>query len=403
MEIEMATERLYYDDSTITEFDATVTGVRDREGRPAVTLDRTAFYPTSGGQPFDLGTLDDAAVVDVIDDEDTGEILHVVDRAIAEGRSVRGTIDRARRLDHMQQHTGQHILSAAFEKLHHARTVSFHLGAEMSTIDLDREVNAAAVAAAERLANDVVWDDRPIGIRYASEDEAALLPLRKEPKRTGRLRLIEVPDCDLSACGGTHVPRTGVIGMIAVAGVERFKGGLRVSFVCGGRALARFARMRTALEESIKRISVHPDELPAAIGRLQDEIKAQRQTMRAQQEKLAASEAEALRGGAEIANGIALVVAYVAGWDSNGIKLLASTLTSGPGVVAALVGDGSPAPVVIARSEDARIDAGDVLRALLAELGGKGGGKPGMAQGAVSAEAAPVRAELRTRLLAALA
>ncbi|HUF25047.1 MAG TPA: DHHA1 domain-containing protein [Vicinamibacterales bacterium] len=397
------TTRLYYDDSTITEFDATVTGVRDHEGRPAVTLDRTAFYPTSGGQPFDAGTLGDAAVVDVIDDEDTGEILHVVARAIAEGSAVRGTVDRVRRLDHMQQHTGQHILSAAFEKLHHARTVSFHLGAEASTIDLDREVNAAAVAAAERLANDVVWDDRPIGIRYASEDEAALLPLRKEPKRTGRLRLIEVPGCDLSACGGTHVPRTGVIGMIAVSGVERFKGGLRVSFVCGGRALARFARMRTAMEDSIKRISVHPDELPVAIGRLQDEIKAQRQTIRAQQEKLAASEAEALRGGAEIANGIALVVAYVAGWDSNGLKLLASTLTSGPGVVAALVGDGSPAPVVIARSEDARIDAGEVLRGLLTELGGKGGGKPGMAQGAVSAEAAPVRAEMRTRLLAALA
>jgi len=397
------TTRLYYDDSTITEFDATVMGVRDHEGRPAVTLDRTAFYPTSGGQPFDTGTLGDAAVLEVIDDEESGEILHVVDRAIAQDTAVRGTIDRARRLDHMQQHTGQHILSAAFEKLHHARTVSFHLGTETSTIDLDREVNAAAVAAAERLANDVVWDDRPVGIRYASEDEAALLPLRKEPKRTGRLRLIEVPDCDLSACGGTHVPRTGVIGMIAVSGVERFKGGLRVSFVCGGRALARFARMRAALDDSIKRISVHPDELPAAIGRLQDEIKAQRHTIRAQQEKLAASEADALRAGAEVANGIALVVAYVAGWDSNGIKLLASTLTSGPGVVAALVGDGSPAPVVIARSEDARIDAGEVLRGLLAELGGKGGGKPGMAQGAVSAEAAPVRAELRTRLLAALA
>lgn len=397
------TTRLYYDDSAITEFDATVTGVHDHEGRPAVTLDRTAFYPTSGGQPFDAGTLGGAAVVDVIDDEETGEILHVVDRRLAEGSSVRGSIDRARRLDHMQQHTGQHILSAAFEKLHHARTVSFHLGTEMSTVDLDREVNAAAVASAERLANDVVWDDRPIGIRYATEDEAALLPLRKEPKRTGRLRLIEVPDCDLSACGGTHVPRTGVIGMIAVAGVERFKGGLRVSFVCGSRALARFARMRTALDDSIKRLSVHPGELPAAIGRLQHEIKTQRQTIRAQQEKLAASEAQALRRGAEITNGIALVVAYVAGWDSNGIKLLASILTSGPGVVAALVGAGSPAPVVIARSEDARLDAGEVLRGLLAELGGKGGGKVGMAQGAVSAEAAPIRAELRTRLLAALA
>lgn len=399
----MATERLYYDDSTLTEFDATITGVREHEGRPAVTLDRTAFYPTSGGQPFDVGTLGAASVVDVVDDEESGEIVHVLDRAVEQGSAVRGSIDKARRLDHMQQHTGQHILSAAFEKLHQTRTVSFHLGAETSTIDLDREVSATAVAAAERLGNEVVWDDRAIDIRYATEDEAALLPLRKEPKRTGRLRLIEVPGCDLSACGGTHVPRTGVIGMIAVAGVERFKGGLRVSFLCGGRALARFGRMRGTLDECIKRISVHPDELPAAIGRLHDELKAQRTTIRAQQEKLAGAEAAALRASAEVADGAALVVAYVPGWDSAGLKLLASTLTSGAGVVAALVGDGNPAPVVIARSDDGRIDAGEILRALLAELGGKGGGKPGMAQGAVSAAAAPVVAELRTRLLAALA
>lgn len=396
-------KRLYYDDSSVTEFDAVVTGVREHEGRTAVTLDRTAFYPTSGGQPFDTGTLGGAAIVDVVDDEATGEILHVVDRALEKGAAVKGTIDRARRLDHMQQHTGQHILSAAFETLHHARTVSFHLGAETSTIDLDREVNAAAVAGAERLANDVVWDDRPVAIRYATDEEAARLPLRKEPTRSGTLRLIEVPGCDLSACGGTHVPRTGVIGMIAVTGTERFKGGLRVSFVCGARALARFGRMRATIDECIRRISVHPDELPAAIGRLQDEIRAQKQTIRGQQGSLAESRAAELKSEAEIANGVALVVSYVPGWDANGIKLLASTLTAGSGVVAALVGDGTPAPVVVARSEDARVDAGEVLRGLLTELGGKGGGKPAMAQGAVNAEAAPVRAELRTRLLAALA
>lgn len=396
------TDRLYYNDPLLTEFDAHVTGVREHDGRTAVALDRTAFYPTSGGQPFDLGRLGDAAVLDVVDEERTGEILHIVDRPLETGAAVHGSIDRARRLDHMQQHTGQHILSATFEKVAQARTISFHLGAESSTIDLDREVNAARVAEAERGANDVVWDDRPVAVRYATEAEAAALPLRKESKRTGTLRLIDVPDCDLSACGGTHVPRTGVIGIIAVTGVERFKGGLRVSFVCGARALARFGRMRSTLDECIKRLSVHPDELPAAIERFQNEIKEQRAVIRAQQGRLAGSEAEALRSAAEVVAGVALAIAYVPGWDSNGLKMLASTLTSAPGVVAALVGDGSPAPVVIARSEDGRIDAGAVLKGLLEELGGKGGGKPGMAQGAVNAEAAPVRAELRTRLLAAL-
>lgn len=397
------TTRLYYDDSLLLEFDAVVTGAREHDGRPAVTLDRTAFYPTSGGQPFDTGTLGEATVVDVVDDEGAGEVVHVVDRPLAVGTPVKGAIDRARRLDHMQQHTGQHILSAVFESLHHAKTVSFHLGTELSTIDLDREVGAAAVAAAERRANEVVWDNRMVGVRYASEAEAAALPLRKESRRTGTLRLVEVPDCDLSACGGTHVPATGAIGLIAVTGTERFKGGLRVSFACGARALARFARLRAAIDDSIKRLSVLPEELPAAIGRLQDENKAQRQAIRAQQEKLAQSEASALRARGEQVGGVTLVAAHMSGWDAVGIKLLASILTQTPSTVVALAGDGDPAPVVVARSDDGALDAGSVLRQAIEELGGKGGGKPGMAQGAVSAPPAQAAAALGSRARAALA
>lgn len=397
------TRRLYYDDSLLLAFDAVVTGAREHEGRPAVTLDRTAFYPSSGGQPFDTGTLAAASVIDVVDDEATGEVVHVLDRPLAEGAAVRGAIDRARRFDHMQQHTGQHILSAVFERLHHAKTVSFHLGVEISTIDLDREVGAASVTAAELAANEVVWDNRLVGVRYASEAEAAALPLRKESKRTGTLRLVEVPDCDLSACGGTHVPATGAIGLIAIAGTERFKGGLRVSFVCGARALSRFGRLRAAIDDSIKRLSVLPDELPAAIGRLQDENKAQRLALRAQQEKLAQTEAVALRAQGEQIGGVTLVAAHMPGWDAVGIKLLASILTQAPATVAALAGDGSPAPVVVARSDDGAMDSGSVLRQVIEALGGKGGGKPGMAQGAVSA--APVQAAeaLGSRARAALA
>ncbi|MBA3948931.1 MAG: hypothetical protein H0X44_03190 [Acidobacteria bacterium] len=398
------TERLYYTDAYLTGFDAAVLGRAD-DGR-RIYLDRTAFYPTSGGQPFDIGTLGAASVVDVIDtagDAETGEILHVLDRALPEGTAVKGAIDRARRLDHMQQHTGQHILSAAFESRHQARTVSFHLGTEMSTIDLDREVGPAAVAAAELGANEVVWDNRPVGVRYASEAEAAGLPLRKESKRTGTLRLVEVPDCDLSACGGTHVPATGAIGIIAITGTERFKGGLRVSFVCGARALARFGRLRAAIDDSIKRLSVLPDELPAAIGRLQDDNKALRQTMRAQQETLAQSEAASLRAGGEQIGGVTLVAAHMPGWDAAGIKLLASILTQTPSTVAVLAGDGSPAPVVVARSDEGALDAGGVLRQAIEELGGKGGGKPGMAQGAVSATPAQAAEAIGSRARAALA
>src|SRR5207248_1258434 len=204
------TDRLYYTDPYLREFDATVQRVETRGGRALVTLDRTAFYPTSGGQPFDTGTLGDLPIVDVVDDEHDGSVKHVVENAadVRVGQTVHGVIDWPRRFDHMQQHSGQHVLSAAFDKLFGVRTVSFHLGAAVSTIDLAREMTAAEIAAAETGANRVVWEDRPVSIRFADAEEAARLPLRKEPARGGVLRLIEVEGFDLSACGGTHVART---------------------------------------------------------------------------------------------------------------------------------------------------------------------------------------------------
>ena len=208
------TDRLYYTDPYNREFDATVARIDQREGRTLVMLDRTSFYPTSGGQPFDTGTLGDWRVVDVFD-EDDGSIAHVVDGEFSVGQRVHGVIDWPRRFDHMQQHTGQHVLSAAFDRLFGVRTVSFHLGATVSTIDLARELAPRDLAAAEGEANRIVWENRPVTIRYADAEDASRMPLRKEPKRGGTLRLIDVEEWDLSACGGTHVARTGAIGVIA--------------------------------------------------------------------------------------------------------------------------------------------------------------------------------------------
>src|ERR1051326_619895 len=216
------TERLYYADAYLHEFDASITRVASRDGRTAVYLDRTAFYPTSGGQPFDIGTLNASRVVDVVDED--GGIAHLVDGRLSAGDRVHGVIDWTRRFDHMQQHTGQHVLSAAIDRLFGARTVSFHLGADASTIDLSRELTRDELIAAEIDANRIVWENHPVAIRYASAEEAARLPLRKESIREGTLRLIDIEDFDLSACGGTHVARTGGIGVIAVASSERFKG-----------------------------------------------------------------------------------------------------------------------------------------------------------------------------------
>jgi len=372
--------RIYYADAQQTDFDAVVTGAASLNGRAAVSLDATAFYPLSGGQPCDTGTLGDAFVVDVVESDD-GEVWHVLDREIAVGSRVRGAIDRARRFDHMQQHTGQHILSAAFDRLSRARTVGFHLGAAVSTLDLAIHLPAEAVAAAEAEANRVVWEDRPIGIRFVSDTEAAALPLRKEPGRGGTLRVIDVEGYDMSACGGTHVSRTGSVGMIAVLSAERLRGGLRVEFVCGGRALTFLRTFRDAVTGCIRHVSVAPQELPAALERLQAENKEQRKAARDLQERLGDYEAAALAADAEAVSGVRRVVQALDGRDQSMLKSMALAICGAPGFQVALFTTAPPYNAVLARSKDGKSDCAAALKALLAAFGGRGGGKPELALG----------------------
>jgi len=373
------TERLYYTDPYLREFDANVVDTTTHEGKAALILDRTAFYPTSGGQPFDVGTVSGARVIDVVDTED-GRLLHVVDR-LPDGDAVKGAIDWTRRFDHMQQHTGQHVLSAAFDRFLGARTESFHLGADYATIDLGRDLSAADVARAEAEANRVVWEDRPVTIRFASAEEAVTMGLRKESKRDGTLRLIDVQDFDLSACGGTHVARTGAIGIIAVSATERFKGGLRVTFLCGGRALIGFRALRDTVAAGVRALSVLPADLPAAIERLQSEGREVRRQVKDLQGRLASHEGDALAASAVDAAGMRLVAAALAGWDAAALKTIASRIAERPGHVAVLVGDPPASPIVVARAADARVDAASLLRQLVQRHGGKGGGRPELAQG----------------------
>jgi alanyl-tRNA synthetase len=384
------TERLYYTDPYLRSFDAIVQRV-DRssaDGRLTVVLDRSAFYPTSGGQPFDTGTLDGLPVVEVADAPD-GSVAHIIDAAgsgdphaagLVEGRSVRGEIDWPRRFDHMQQHTGQHVLSAAFDRLFHARTVSVHLGAGSSTIDLGRETSADEIAAAEAEANRVVWEDRPVSIRFATKEETAALPLRKESAREGTLRLIDVEGFDLSACGGTHVARTGAIGIIAVASWERFKSGQRLEFLAGGRALDRFRSLRDVVSAGTRLLSVLPRELPEAIQRALDDAKGQKRAFAGAQAELSRYRADELAAAAEpIASGRLVCRAVDA--DAAGLKLLASAIVARPGHVAVLVSTSSPAFVIVARSVDAAVDAREILAKLAAAFGGRGGGSAEVAQG----------------------
>ena len=374
------TDRLYYTDACQTEFDADVTACAPAGDRFAVTLSATAFYPTSGGQPHDLGRLGGRAVVDVVDDED-GRLVHLVDGPLDIGARVHGAIDWARRFDHMQQHTGQHVLSAAFETVCRARTESFHLGTASATIDLGRPVSPQEIAAAEDDANRVVWQDREVRVRFVSAEEAATLPLRKESGRTGMLRLVDVTDYDLSACGGTHVARTGGIGVISVTGWEKFKGGTRVEFRCGGRALAQLREWRDALAATNRALSVSAVELAPAIERLQGENKTLARTVRTLQEQLAGHVAADLVTTAARAGDRVVVAQALDGWDAPGLKAIAASIAATPGACAAVFSASSPALVVIARAADVPVDAGAVLKALVAQFGGKGGGKADLAQG----------------------
>jgi alanyl-tRNA synthetase len=371
-------DRIYYTDSSCLEFEAVVVRAFAHESRPAVVLDRTAFYPTSGGQPFDTGRLGDADVIEVVDE---GDIVHVLSSPLPQGTRVTGVVDRPRRFDHMQQHTGQHVLSASFDRLFENPTVSFHMGAETCTIDLARELGAGELERAVAEANRVVFDDRPVSIRFASEDEASGLPLRKEPARTGELRLVEVSEFDLSACGGTHVARTGAIGLIVALGSERFRAGTRVTFVCGGRALAAFDVHLKAVTGVTRNLSVLPHEMPAAVERLQAEARELRKTLARLQEALAVHEAAGLVEAAALVAGVRVVALVVAERDAAGLKSLASALTSHAGVIAALASASIPASVVVARGSDVRLDAGKILRELASQFQGRGGGRPELAQG----------------------
>jgi alanyl-tRNA synthetase len=373
-------DRIYYADPACMEFDATVVSCTALDGRPVVILDRTAFYPTSGGQPHDTGVVGDVPVTDVVELDDE-RIGHVVGAPIPEGSRIHGRVDRARRFDHMQQHTGQHILSAAFDRLHRARTVGFHLGAALSTIDLDKVLSPDSLAAAEAEANRIVWEDRPLHIRIVSGDEAASLQLRKEAARTGPLRVIEVEGFDLSACGGTHVARAGEVGIIALRSWEKFRGGLRVEFVCGGRALREFRVLRDAVAGSLRFLSVAPLDLPSAIEGAQTENRDLRRTIRSLGERLAVHEAATLVERSRQVGPARVVVEALDGWDQTGLKALAAAASGRPGSVIALLSAGDPGIVVIARAPDVALDAAAVLKAVLGRFGGKGGGKPELAQG----------------------
>lgn len=371
------TERLYYTDSYVRDFRARITD-RSGDGR-TVYLDRTAFYPASGGQPFDTGSIAGIAVLEVVNEEE--RIAHKL-AAPVEGIAADCSIDWRRRFDHMQQHSGQHLLSAVFEELFRLKTVSFHLGAESATIDLEGgAVEPRTIIEAERRANQVVFENRPVTVEF--QDAAEAEGLRKPSGRDGTLRVVSIGGIDRSACGGTHVRATGEIGPILIRRLDKIRQTVRVEFLCGSRAVARARADYEALSKAAQLFSSPLDEVPAMLAAQMDAARAAGKIHRKLELDLAAYRgSELYRNTAPGGDGFRRVSQRAARGNPEELRAVAQNFTAQPKAVF-LSALEEPPSVLYAVSEDSGIDAGKALKAVLAEAGGRGGGNARIAQGSV--------------------
>jgi alanyl-tRNA synthetase len=378
------TTRLYYTDSYLSAFDAAVVDTSD-DGR-RVYLDRTAFYPTSGGQPHDVGTLGGVSVSDVIDEGE--RVAHVVTAPVADRQSpIAGVVDWTRRFDHMQQHTGQHLVSAVFEDLFGSRTASVHFGAEYSTLDLDAEsVTRDQLADVERRANEVVLENRPVSVSF--EDAAHAVGLRKASDRDGTIRVVTIEAIDRSACGGTHVRATGEIGAIVLRGVEKVRKTTRVEFLCGRRTVARARRDFETLSRIAASLSASIDDAGEIVGAQAERLRDSESARKRLEKELAGFRARELYEAASpSANGVRTVVVRSGPRAMEDLRTLAlAVIGNAKSVVVAPLAD--PPSILVATSEDSGADAGRLVKEALALAGGRGGGSPRIAQGSVPNAAA---------------
>lgn len=375
----MRTERLYDGDPYLTEFRAEVIEILPYGDKYGIVLDRTAFYPVGGGQPWDTGYLNDEKVSEVI--EKDGKLLHIVDNKLLSAE-VKGSVNWARRFDFMQQHTGQHILSACFEKLLNGSTDSFHMGKDIVSIEIN--IDNFSIDDAERIenmANDIIYYNLPVIIRVVNGEELNSLPLRKMPKVTENIRIVEVKEIDYSPCGGTHVRTTGEVGMIKIKSWEKCKGGIRFTFVCGNRALKDYGMYNSIIRTLSEKLSVRDSEIIEAIDKLLLDLRNTEKQLSASTQELMRVEAENIIRECPVVSGIRLISKVFDNRSINDVKLLAQYLTKAPGTVALLACKNENAQVIFSRSEDVNMDMNTLFKAVLPIIDGKGGGNSKTAQG----------------------
>lgn len=382
----MTAPRLYYADAYLREFSATVINHTTHQDRPALQLSQSAFYPTSGGQPHDLGTLNGIPVLDVIADDEKS-VLHILAEPLS-AEQVEGRIDWQRRFDHMQHHSGQHILSRAFIELANAETVSFHLSENSVTIDLNRnDLTPAEIDAAENLANQIVTENRPIRAWFPAADELAALSLRKiSEKVTGAVRVVDIQNFDTTACGGTHVAFTGEIGLIKIVRLERMKSKLtRIEFMCGQRAIVDYRAKNDLLNTLATQMTTSYQDIPNVLEKLREENKSAKKSLKQARQELAAYQSQALWQAVKAQSPTdTVIVQHIFSDDYNPADLqdMVSQLTQNPATIALLASHGATAHLVFGRSEDLATDMPTLLKHALSILGSqRGGGRPSLAQG----------------------
>ncbi len=388
--------RRYYTDSYTRVFPARVVETTRLDDAPAVVLNETYFYPTSGGQPHDTGALSGVPVTDVRIRESDGAIVHVVGKPV--DGPVQGVLDWPRRFDHMQQHSGQHILSAAFVKVAEAPTIGFHLGLDYVSVDLGvRALEDRVAEEAEELANAVIRSNLPVRAWFPAPEELAEIPLRKTPEVEGELRVVAMGEFDYSACGGTHVRHTGEVGTLKLLRTEKLTRGIRVAFLCGDRARADYAAKHALVKALASSLTCAPEEIPQAVVRLDSALQETRREVAAWRAAALAAEAARLLSGAPVEDHRRTVIAAFRGRPADELRELALGLTQGGGVVALLGTAGEKTQLVFARSEDVPLDLKPPLDRALAELGGgRGGGGRVVQGGAGPAEPARLDRALAT-------
>jgi alanyl-tRNA synthetase len=380
---EMATKRIYYDDAFVREFEAEVLTCEQHAGNSAkrwrVLLDRTALYPASGGQPYDRGKVGEAEVLEVVDEGE--EIAHFVDRPMALGK-VKAVVDWKRRFDHMQQHTGQHLLSAVLQSRFGLETVSFHLGEEICTIDLrGTEPSAEALVRAEQAANEIIFEDRPVNVKYGTIEELRSLGVRKEVDREGILRAIEIEGVELQPCGGTHVARTGQIGMIQLRRCTKIRQDWRLEFLCGGR-VAKVARDDYETRQRIaEKLQCAVEEVDGALEKALAERDASYKSARARGERLAKLEAETIvRDTPDVVGRIKIIARVIEGLEASFVLMLAPAI-AGHEKTVALLARKECGQLFFGQHASVGKDMNALLRKVVGEVGGKGGGTKDFARG----------------------